>query len=264
MSPFQAGSRNHPWASSGCLIVAVLFTATLIFCRPQSAAAQGQGDRSRVDLELEKLELEITKLKKELEAPDWLGAGALGILAGIGSALVTLWAARRARLGALDQAVHEKRLEVYPNLVKATSPLALYFPKYGSSGGSITPDTCNEMGEAISRWYFDGGGLLMSTGARDAYFKLTRALTRAATASSLQVPRFPRDAQEINEVNVDAYRARLSRSGLGDVEKWAFGPSPVGPEDAHMRFKDYVILQALSSDLRTSLAEDLRSRTRPS
>lgn len=173
----------------------------------------------------------------------------------------------------MDQAVHEKRLESYPHLVKATSQLAVYFPGGDPPGAaSVGPEECAAMGRAMSEWYFEGGGLLLSVEARDAYFRLARALTRASLAKPLKVPTFPRDADDISLKKVDAYRAALEEKeklDLDDVENWKFGSLPSKAEakaevrQPHLEFKDYVFLQRFSSLLRTALAEDLHSRRRP-
>ncbi len=221
------------------------------------------------DLERRKLELEITRLQNDRgEMRLWL-AGAVGILTGVVGAAAPFVIARRTRMGALDQAVHEKRLACYPELVKATAPLALYFPD-GEPAVSVSSEICARMGRSISGWYFDGGGLLMSESARDAYFKLARALTRASLAGRLAVPVRPRDAGDLSLESSKEYRRQLEQAGLNlnDVEAWTFGAAAAEQElskqPAHLRFKDYLFLQRLSSELRSCLAGDLRSRERPS
>src|SRR6266702_2602608 len=111
------------------------------------------------ELEVRKLELEVAALSDEKHVPVWV-TGVLGFLGGVAGTVVTVWGARRARIGALDQAVHEKRIESYAGLVTTSAPLALCFPP----GASICPNDCRAMGEAMRAWYFNGGGLLMSTG----------------------------------------------------------------------------------------------------
>jgi hypothetical protein len=220
--------------------------------------------RSRADLERRKLELEVARLEHpSREIPQWLTA-ALGVWVGVLSSFVV---ARRARLGALDQAVHDKRLECYPQLVRATSPLALYFPGSNSDTPSLTPDICRQMGRDMSRWYFQGGGLLLSRRSRDAYFHFARALTRASMAEALDAPTFPRDADDISLASMKIYRRQLKAKqvDLKNIESWTYGHSEgMPPADPRLRFKDYVFLQNLSSSIRTSLAKDLRGRRRPS
>jgi len=173
-------------------------------------------------------------------------------------AVGSLVVARRTRLGGLDQSVHDARLEAYPRLVEATAPLALYFP----GKPSIRPSDCQQMGRSMSDWYFRNGGLLLSSKARDAYFRLMRALTRASLADELRGPVFPRDANLIDARRLDCYRAQLQQHNLDDVDGWKFGESLTSDTPSE-RFRDFVMLQGLSSALRTSLATDLHSRRRP-
>jgi hypothetical protein len=131
-----------------------------------------------------------------------------------------LWVVRRETLGALDQSVHEKRLELYPKLVRATEPLALYFPPQPT----LDPAKCRAIGESLRTWYFEGGGILLSERARGAYFKLTRALTRASLATKLDVPVFPQDGQEISAEKVDIYKDELRQELTADraEDTWSF------------------------------------------
>lgn len=214
----------------------------------------------KAELEVQKLALEIAKLNQDsVQFPTWLTA-VLGVLAGAAGGATSVWVARRTRLGALDQSVHEKRLESYPKLVETTARFALYFPL----ATCVDPRECAAIGEAMRAWYFAGGGLILSTEARDAYFQLARALTRASLAAELSVPVFPRDAGEISVEKVNKYRAELARRfDLDNVEEWNFGAAGSETQSAAFRFKDFVFLQKLSSTVRTRLSEDLRSRRRP-
>jgi hypothetical protein len=250
----------QPYASHvAAVLVSTLLPTSILGAQQASENIQTR----RAALELQKLELEIANLKSQA-VPSWL-FGVLGLLVGIAGTATSLLVARHARFGALDQSVHDQRLKTYPNLVKATAPLALYFPAYRSAEGTLEPEECSEIGKAISQWYFIEGGLLLSEESRHAYFKLARALTRASLARNLSVPRFPGDAEEISAEKVDEYRRRLpSRLDLNDVERWSFGATASQALSPEARFKDYILLQSLSSSLRTSLSEDLRSRRRPS
>jgi hypothetical protein len=123
------------------------------------------------------------------------------------------------------------------------------------------------MGERMSCWYFEGGGLLMSSAARDSYFKLVRALTKAAGAKDLAVPTFPRDMQDVSLEKVHMSRKKLAVLNLDNIEEWTFGSASVSRDQSkvelHLQFKDYIFLQKLASQLRTELSFDLRSRRRP-
>ena len=252
-------SSRTEWPAVVCALVVL----GIILTRSEAAIAQQQPsalDGRRAQLEVQKLELEVKRLAEDRrDLPGWL-SGVLGLVVGVAGTAATIWRARRARHGALDQTVHEKRLESYPHLVDAAADFALYFPP----AKFVSPEGCCKMGEAMRGWYFGGGGLLMSTEARDAYFALARALTRASLTEDLRVPLFPKDADHISVEAVDRYRRELTSLDLQNVEKWKFGGAETEMERAALRFKDFVFLQSLSSALRTRLCEDLHSRRRPS
>jgi hypothetical protein len=234
----------------------------LIFgCLSNAQAQQSRvaGPTHKEQLETRKLELEVAGLEDARRVPWWFPV-LVGFTSGVVGATVTVWGARRARIGALDQALHEKRIEVYAELVAATTQLALYFP----SKPSVSSSDCHVMGEAMSAWYFKKGGLLMSPAARDAYFLLARALTRASLVPELRVPIFPVDAHQVSVTRVDRYRQELADRALSDVEGWEFGGAVPESGAPSLRFKDFVFLQRLSSSLRTELSKDLHSRRRPS
>jgi len=225
-----------------------------------AVTAQGSLEHTKTAREIQKLDLEIAGLKAAQNGAHGLPAWAtlaLGFLGGAATTIVSVLGARRARIGELDQKVHEQRLGSYSHLVQAAASLAVYFPQ----SPQLSPQDCAKMGQEMSTWYFGGGGLLLSAAARDAYFRLARALTRASLSANLNVPTFPDDAAEVSLESIDAFRQDLT--GLDDVESWRFG-GELGPQQPpHRRFKDYVFLQRLASGLRTALSEDLRSRRRP-
>jgi hypothetical protein len=236
----------------------VVVLAGLLPCLEFAAAQQGpSGSQAR--------QVEEGGKPQRSGMPAWLPA-VLGFLTGVIGTAASVWLARRTRRGALDQSVHNKRLESYPRLVKATARLAIYFPGGDPPAASLGPKGCGAMGQAMSEWYFDGGGLLLSVEARDAYFRLARALTRASLGGGrLRAPTFPDDAEDVSVAKLDSYRQELAgERDLDDVESWSFGgPDSEGDPPAR-RFRDYVFLQRLSSALRTTLSEDLRGRRRPS
>jgi len=243
-------------------VASVLTLLGILLVQVVSAAEQQPGTppSRKEQLEVQKLELELASLReKKHEWPAWLTA-ALGFMGGIAGTAASVWAVRGSRLAALDQAVHEKRLELYVDLVKATERLALYFPL----AQAVAQQDCIAMGGALRAWYFAGGGLVMSTAARDAYFRLARALTRASLAAELNVPIFSRDALDISAPALEQYRRELAALRLDDVDGWNFGGSGAASQPPALRFKDFVFLQSLSSSLRTELCADLRSRRRPS
>jgi hypothetical protein len=286
-SPESASQkRSYLNLSLPALTFALFLSPVLLFLEVATAQQESSIQR-KADLEIRKLELEVAKLQDEtrplqswfagifgLKAetrglPSWLTAvltGVLGVVAGIVGTTTTVWVDRRRRQGALDQSVHDKRLEFYPELVRATQPLAIYFPPVGDPDtGLIGPKACEAMGRAMSGWYFGGGGLLMSVETRNAYFSLTRALTCASLSESLNVPAFPQDAKHVSDEKLKWYRKELAKQfDLDNIENWSFGSPGSEEQPLCHRFKDYVFLQRLSSELRTRLAKDLRSRRRPS
>lgn len=208
--------------------------------------------------------LAVTFAAAQPAAAEGAGAGPelagpfIGAIVGATGALVV---AHLARLGAIDTETHKARLECYPELVEATAPLAIYFPAVDEEGRArLGPAECREMGAAMSRWYFAGGGLLLSTQSRDAYFRLARALTLASSSRGpLDAPSWPEDQERVSTEHLRAKRKALGIGPLTeiDVETWGFGTKA-----ATGLFRDYTLLQELSSRLRTALAEDLRARRR--
>jgi len=190
--------------------------------------------------------------------------GLLGWITAVGTIViggVTIWASfalgRANALVELDQASHVERVKLYPSFVKHTEPFALYF----SQTRNITDTACKAIGEELSKWYFELGGLYLSEDSKDAYFILAEALTFASNAGKdLVAPIFPDDAPKINEKTIEKRRKDygLHTNDLRSlVCNWKFG------ELDGREFKDFILLQYLSSRLRTELTQDLRSRVRP-
>jgi hypothetical protein len=259
------------------LIPLILILSSKILSYLEITAEQGRSSdfKSRKEeLEVKKLELEVSQLKSGQLLP-WLTAFG-GVVIGLAGIAIPVGVSRKQRLGALDQSMHEKRIQSYPKLVEATAPLALYFPPKRS----VDPQQCRKIGESMRVWYFTDGGLILSKEARDAYFDLARALTYASSSKELSVPLFPQDAKKISKEQVNDYRKKLKsyevspysrkpKYDISRVEEWQFGASG---SDTHedflkfkdsLKFKDFLLLQELSSTLRTKLTEDLRSRRRP-
>lgn len=258
--------------------VAPLALAAWLLWPIHSAAARTRVDEApgesvairKTELEVQKLDLEVAQLK-EGDSLDWSAIAAIAaFLAGVGSTVLTWWIARRARHGELDKTVHEKRLLVYPTLVETMSPLAIFFPHTQTSPIQVLDQArCEAMARALSNWYFKHGSLLVSTPARDSYFRYIAALGRASRFNgTLCVPTHPDDAELLDVERIDEYRTELGATlDLNAVGSWVFGNDPTPRESMQRnayRLKDYVFLQRLSSALRTTLAEDLRSRRRPS
>ena len=265
--------------------------------------------------EWNKLSSEVEKLK--FENGFWgrwfasSGIAVLGFIASVGGAWLTSRNERKKTLqeisAKIDQATHEKRLDRYDELMKAMAPLALFFSK----GHKIDQIQCLKIGNAMSDWYFTTGGLLLSKEARDEYFCLARALTKAFRSDTILAPAWEQYAKFINNNTISEYRKRLGISieqnkdekmkewderTRQTVENWEFGKEwpddkkrlakEVPPDeqnklkdkpeqlaklkeeiantvDSACAFKDYILLQTLSSRLRTALTEDIQSRRRP-
>lgn len=252
------GEPTRWYVGTVAAVLALALAHMTAVARAQDSLALAQQqielENRKSRLEVRKNELEIEKLEIETLIARQPSREWLPWLLAVATPIAAIYIDRRRRRGALDQAVHEKRLEVYPQLVQATEPLAIYFPSV-----RLSRTVCAEIGRAMRMWYFGGGGLLMSTEARDAYFKLARALTRASSESTLSVPELPKDVDKISAESLKQFRKDLGN--LDGVEEWVFGKT--GETDAE-RFQDFVFLQRLSSDLRTKLSQDLSSRRRPS
>lgn len=265
--------RTRCWRLTA--LAAVVMTAGLVWSMHRGATAEPLSDQGQPKAEdTRKLKLGGAKLSDDncaelskdcKEGSGWL-TGALGLTAGVAGTLLSIWGTRLARHDNLDQSIHERRLDVYPALVQETEVFAIYFPSALGVANRIGPKECRQMGEAISRWYFQKGGLLLSTTARDAHLNLATALSRASRVEKLRTPGRDDYAEWISRQKLDTYRASLKTVhglNLADSEAWRFGEDHTEGEPPELRFKDYVFLQGLSSQLRTCLTEDLRSRLRP-
>lgn len=172
-----------------------------------------------------------------------------------------------ARLAALDQPLHEERLKRYPQLMQLTSPLAIYFPHVhdGDALQCLTAGHCEAIGEAMSRWCFSGGGILVSARARERYFALATAIAIASRSKGeLHAPKLPAERHLLHDGAIERYRAELGiETAAIPVAEWTFGRAIDADATAAERFQDYVLLQTLSSALRTELSEDLGGRRRP-
>lgn len=210
-------------------------------------------------------------------------AAVVAAIAAIIGAWTSWRTASRARRATYDHAVVEKRLEKYGQLVEATSPFAIYFPSK-----QLDAAQCQSVGEELRKNYFSGTGIIFSPESRDMYMSLVFAVTKAAAATSLNVPTLDSYADSINlEVLADCQTClgltqADHRSWHKVIDGWEFGlaaPMDVtarrsdedrgdhrecrlSPHFVHS-IRDYVLLQRLTSLLRTELADDIVSRRRP-
>jgi hypothetical protein len=234
------GQANSHKRLTALTISLLLSLGHVVVAQPDSAAPpkiETAASRWETDLQIKKLTLEINDLGR-IHWSEWL-APTLTLMTAILGAAVSYWLAKRTSAAALDQMTHEKRLACYPKLVKATAPFAIFFPNERSNGiGTITPLVCQHGGRALSDWYFEEGGLLLSEKARDAYFDLAEALVHASRAKELAVPKCPDDYFLISKDQVDEYRLALtrSRSDVNNIKEWKF--NIYSSQEPAEKFKD--------------------------
>jgi hypothetical protein len=88
-----------------------------------------------------------------------------------GTYLATRWKVRRDLEARYDANLRDLRLKVYKKLWASTGLLAAF-----ARPGYPTHAQLDELTNQLRAWYFDEGGLYLSTRTRDAYFRLQRAL----------------------------------------------------------------------------------------
>jgi hypothetical protein len=270
----------------------VVLSCVLAACTEDSALDRQLAAMTAEQRKELKESLEIRKLTLEVEAlasrplpwlPTWVasavGAGLVLLIPGT----IAVYVNQRTRRAQLRQALHEERLESYPKLVKAAEPLALYFSPLEESQAVDIHQEMEKMGVTMRTWYLGGGGLLLGEEAREAYFLLARALTRACAVQGKL--RFPErgDWVEVSQENLKKYGEQLELPApatlLGwqkapdgacnhpmSVEQWTFGeipPSRIEPGCPASKFSDFVYLQRLASHLRWELVQDLEVRRKP-
>lgn len=93
---------------------------------------------------------------------------------GVGASYFGLqWRIRKDLEAKYDASLRDLRLASYKRLWSHLKPLALF-----ARSGYPTRSDLLAFAESLRDWYFDEGGLYMSKKARDAYFRLQRALRR--------------------------------------------------------------------------------------
>ena len=92
---------------------------------------------------------------------------------GVASGMIALYAkTRREAHAEYDRDIRTKRLEAYKELWKLTQPLAKYSPP-----GPVTGEVLRGISSAMRVWYFETGGIIMTSRSRDAYFALQDSIT---------------------------------------------------------------------------------------
>jgi len=82
-----------------------------------------------------------------------------------------------------DSDLRQKRIDVYADLWRRLEPLA----KYGSTS-TLSGSDADALAESLRAWYFQKGGLFLSTTARTDYFALQEAIARLAEAWGWKSP----------------------------------------------------------------------------
>lgn len=162
--------------------------------------------------------------------------------AGVISHLVSTASARQETQNELRRThLHElrrARFDEYQKLWKHMEPLALYAPAQ-----DLDRKTVEDMSTDMRAWYFGGGGLVLSTAARDRYFDLQNQLQLLLADSAVQWPLRKSDERYVTAAQ------------KGDpVRRIVAGK----PRAEASRFTE---LQERSSALRTQLTKDVDSRS---
>lgn len=163
--------------------------------------------------------------------------------------------ARAELLKEFSKGLRTERLAAYKTLWKKLKAVALYSPPK-----HLDFDALVELSGELSEWYFDHG-MFLTENCRDYYFIVQDALVliinRAGEASEKE-PYVLRDQN-----------TRITMNELKDGEKALELSSGHTPEELRKNVlcriaqdpkTDYYVLRFLSSQLRTSLAQDLDTR----
>ena len=143
-----------------------------------------------------------------------------------------------------DADLRARRFKAYASLWRPLEPLALYTPP-----SDVTYQDLDDLASHLRRWYFARGGLLLSEEARECYFDLQDALTRALRAADeAQLPR----TQVIRRRDL-----LLTRSELDGLE----APGAEAPNGAPA--PAFLHVRRATSALRSALCVDLGSRAAP-
>jgi hypothetical protein len=169
----------------------------------------------------------------------------------------------------------ELRFTSYGKLWAQMRPLAIY------DSSPVNRETMKEMSKKLSDWYFsDNGGLMLTSHNRDLYFALQDLVSRVANAE------MEWEAERIPEPR-ETFKAILERRGLTKAQGLIEHLDKAGPKNwpsdgveelARAWRKDvvnlatgwgqidsrerFVVLQQVSSILRTGLTNDVESRLR--
>lgn len=99
------------------------------------------------------------------------------------SGLVTYFETKRKLVFDYDADLRKRRIETYSDLWSRLEPLAKYAARSRFSKKDV-----EQLAESLRAWYFEKGGLFLSTGARGAYFALQDVLTRLIEGMGWESP----------------------------------------------------------------------------
>jgi hypothetical protein len=115
-----------------------------------------------------------------MEAP--LLSALVGAIAGLAGGAITAWVAVRNK--AVDRTIErdklwatsyektllDQRLIDYKRLWAITQPTSQRLIAF------MTPDSARELSKALTDWYYEAGGILLSASAREAFFQARQSL----------------------------------------------------------------------------------------
>jgi hypothetical protein len=129
--------------------------------------------------------------------------GALAALVAAGATFITTrWQLRRQFDFEYDRQLRERRLTAYEEVWRLLEVLSLY------DRDPITVEEAWSLSAKLTRWYYQTGGLVLSTQARNAYFPLQNV---AAAAGRLPIPNeFLLDQRTMDDMKETASRLRTA------------------------------------------------------
>jgi hypothetical protein len=148
----------------------------------------------------------------------------LTFILGIGT---NWWTTRRALVMQYDADLRRDRLQAYVKLWAELKPLN----KYGSDPPHLSRDAVETMADALTKWYFEVGGIYLSVPARQDYFALQDALQQILAAGPSADIGEP--AREFVRLKASRLRTGITRDvGTRKSLKLRGDPSP--PPDKHL------------------------------
>ncbi|MFL6210640.1 MAG: hypothetical protein ACJ74W_17440 [Pyrinomonadaceae bacterium] len=165
----------------------------------------------------------------------------------VGTYLTTYVVWRKNLLVEYDKDLRAKRIEVYRELWKQLQPLAKY-----ARPVRVTPAVLVALSVGLRRWYFVNGGLFLSGSSRDAYFALQDGLRE-------KFKKYTNKELVVVEDWVEEYELS-PLSSQPAVVVVASPPELIERWQQELKEEDHIALRHLGSDLRTQMANDVKTR----